>query len=274
MVTSTRAILGPLLLQAGLVGSLVAHRGSRRSKTTSPPASFPSQALALPRMSSGARGQGFGLGCRPSPLPNTQQCRKISCEDIFGAYCNDSPMFASAARGARWLSPRGVTQCARHRAAPCLLHLPRCHRAVCKHDDSSLQEDLLHGVDSGSAASTLLPPRLPPKIPCPALLGCRRRPSPPVLTQPIPSLGFLCRCPPDGAPGALLRWCCFRARGPRNKARLELLGPNGARSTPSSSGVSSSPLSPANNHQHGLFTPRSGKGNGSAPQLSRTRGKC
>lgn len=94
--------------------------------------------------------------------------------------------------------------------------------------------------------------------------------------QPIPSLGFLCGCPPDGAAGALLLmlWCCFRAWGPRNKARLELLGPNGARSTPSSSGVSSSPLSPTNNHQHGLFTPRSGKGNSSALQLPRTRGKC
>lgn len=171
--------MGPLLLQASLVGSLVAHRGSRRSKTTSPPASFPSQSLALPRMSSGARGQGFGLGCRPSPLPNTQQCRKISFEDIFGAYCNDSPMFASAAHGARWLSPRGVTQSARHRAAPCLLHLPRCHRSVCKHHDSSPRVDLLPGVNSGSAASTLLPPSLPQKIPCPALLGCRRRPSPP-----------------------------------------------------------------------------------------------
>lgn len=172
------------------MGSLVAHRGSRRSKTTSPPASFPSQSLALPRMSSGARGQGFGLGCRPSPLPNTQQCRKISFEDIFGAYCNDSPMFASAAHGARWLSPRGVTQSARHRAAPCLLHLPRCHRSVCKHHDSSPRVDLLPGVNSGSAASTLLPPSLPQKIPCPALLGCRRRPSPPVL--PLLELQQLC----------------------------------------------------------------------------------
>lgn len=48
--------------------------------------------------------------------------------------------------------------------------------------------------------------------------------------QPIPPLGFLCGCPPDGAAGALLLmlWCCFRAWGPRNKARLgrARLGPS------------------------------------------------